>query len=63
MFCTVSISKFNQGRRQVLLLGTDSLLIDGNVKVGILGRTGSGKSTLALGRTVRRNAKAQAFQG
>ena len=63
MFCTVSISKFNQGRRQVLLLGTDSLLIDGNVKVGILGRTGFGKSTLALGRTVRRDAKVQAFQG
>ena len=48
MFCTASISKFNRGRRQVLLLGTDSLLIDWNVKVGILGRTGSGKSTLAL---------------
>ena len=63
MFCTVSISKFNQGRRQVLLLGTDSLLIDGNIKVGILGQTGSGKSTLALGRTVRHDAKAQAFQG
>ena len=63
MFCTVSILKFNQGRRQVLLLGTDSLLIDGNVKVCILGRTVSGKSTLALGRMVCHNAKAQAFQG
>lgn len=48
MFCTVSISKLNRGKRQVLLLNTDSLLIDWNVKVGILGRTGSGKSTLAL---------------